>query len=127
MLTVLTVIVVIAVIAVIGSYFWRLVTERDRRYARLEAETEGYRGAANERRRQASLLAAEAGRLSADADRLDEQARAEVEAAGLHEERVVEAQHKLRRRVRFPRLARRQAGSARGGTRTRKAPRGGRV
>jgi hypothetical protein len=107
MLTILFVIAGIAVFAVLGSYLWRMLTERDLENARLQAEAEGYRGEANERRREASQLAAESTRLSAEASELDERARNEVEEARLHEERVVEAQHKLRRRGRFPRFARR--------------------
>src|SRR4051812_6505358 len=107
MLTLLLFIAGIAVLAALGSYLWRMVTERDLENAQLTAEAEGYRGTANERRRRASQLAAEASRLSDEASEFDERARYEVEGARLSEERVIEAQDKLRQRRRFPRFGRR--------------------
>jgi membrane protein implicated in regulation of membrane protease activity len=100
MSTVLTVVIAllaIAALAVVISMLKRRRTESDRRNAQLEAEVEGHRGSANERRREASRLAGVAGKLSARADELDEQAGKEVEAARLDEERLLEARKKVKK------------------------------
>lgn len=101
------------VVALLVSYVSRLRTERARRDGRLAVDAEGYRGAANARRRHANELAARSTRASVrarefeqEARRLDEAAAGEVQAAQLAEERVGEADRKRKRRLPFFRAAR---------------------
>ncbi len=103
----------VLLLALLVSYASRLRTERNRVDGELAVDAEGYRGAANARRRHANELAARSTRASArakefaeEAKRLDEAAATEVGAAKLAEERVIEVDRKRKRRFAFLHTAR---------------------
>lgn len=112
MSTALTIVVVTAVavlVAVLVSYAKRLRSTRDRERALLASKAEEHRGAANSRRRRASDLASHASELADNADalmakaeRLDNEAAKEMEAARSDEKQSAVATRRTTKRQLFP-------------------------
>jgi biopolymer transport protein ExbB/TolQ len=102
LVAILIIVVATAVIVALASYTVRLRTAQRRSRQRLTAESEARLGRANDGRRRASQLAGMASAQHAEAERLDQEAAKELEAARAEEELSAAAKRKARRQGRFP-------------------------
>jgi biopolymer transport protein ExbB/TolQ len=99
---ILIIVAALAVIVMLGSYAMRGRTEQRRSRRHLAAESETRLGRANDGRRRASQLAAMASAQHAEAERLDQEAAQELEAARGEEELSAAAKRKARRQGILP-------------------------
>lgn len=95
-------VVALAVIVMLASYAVRLRSAQRRSRRELVAESETRLGLANDGRRRASQLAAMASAQHAEAERLDQEAAQELEAARAEEELSAAAKRKAKRQGHLP-------------------------
>lgn len=102
LVTILIIVAALVLIVAFASYTMRLRTEQRRSRRSLVAESETRLGRANDGRRRASQLAAMASAQHAEAERLDQEAANQLEAARTEEELSAAAKRKARRQGRIP-------------------------